>query len=47
MSGNLSELGFNATTVEPATGFEPLPAGDYEVVSISDGLGEDDEEEGS
>ena len=32
MSGNLSELGFNASTVEPASGYEPLPAGDYEVV---------------
>ena len=32
MSGNLSDLGFNATNVEPSNGYEPLPAGDYEVV---------------
>lgn len=28
--GNLASLNFNAATVEPSTGFKPIPAGEYD-----------------
>lgn len=34
MSGNLSGLGFDARQVEPNTGFDAIPAGEYDVVII-------------
>jgi len=32
MNGNLSSLAFDANTVEPASSFDPLPAGNYNVI---------------
>lgn len=35
MSGNLSDLGFDARTTEPRAAFDALPAGDYDVVIVN------------
>jgi hypothetical protein len=35
MSGNLSDLSFDAKAVEPSSGFDLLPPGDYEVAIVS------------
>lgn len=35
MSGNLSDLGFDARTTEPRSAFDALPAGDYDVVIVN------------
>jgi len=35
MSGNLSDLGFDARTTEPRAAFDVLPAGDYDVVIVN------------
>lgn len=35
MSGNLSDLGFDARTTEPRSAFDVLPAGDYDVVIVN------------
>lgn len=35
MTGNMGDLNFNAAEVEPGSGFDPLPAGEYDVAIVA------------